>query len=278
MRKQPIFWFVLVLALVVSSCSTGSQPPRPGTPAFYWAAAQEAYRGGDYPKTNSSLQELIRNDSEFSSRARPWQLVIAAGLVQGYSDMADNYERGAKANRENPMPFHKQVTSLRSLAGTSAIEVTEGLHIFMEKEKDPNVRLSFAFPAGNPAQPASLKKVATGMLLQDSERDGMQVDMVQRGALLALCRVTGNPDDTAKTLEKFKGTEVTVPRDVFLFGIARILQEQSELYGPTKLDHPGRYKVMITEALEAVQAVPETKETKALAAKLQAALKKGKTT
>jgi hypothetical protein len=60
--------------------------------------------------------------------------------------------------------------------------------------------------------------------------------------------------------------------------MAKTLQERSELFGPGKLDRPERVKVMSQEALEAVQQIPETKETKALATKLQAILKKLKTT
>lgn len=278
MRTQSILLSVLVLAMGATSCSTGSAPPRPGTPAFYWASAQEAYRNGDFQKADSSLQEIVRIDSEFTVRARPWQIVISAGLAQGFSEMADNYEKGGRMNRENSMPFHKQVTTLRSLASAAAMELTEGFHGFMEKDKDPNVLLAFAYPAGTAAQPAALRKVATGMLIQDSERESMQTDMLQRGVLLSLSRVAGNPDDPAKTLEKFKAGEVRVPREVFLFAIAKSLQEQSELFGSNKLDHPGRLKVMCQEALEALQAIPQTKETKALAAKLQASLKKIKST
>jgi hypothetical protein len=279
MRTQSILLSVLVLALGATSCSTGSAPPRPGTPAFYWASAQEAYRNGDFQKTDSSLSEIVGADSEFTARARPWQLVISAGLAQGYSEMADNYEAGGRLNRENPMPFHKQVTTLRSLANAAAMELTEGFHGFLQKDKDPNVRLTFAFPAGAAAQPAALRKVATGMMLiQDSERESMQTDMLQRGVLLSLCRAAGNPDDPAKTLEKFKAGEVGVPREVFLFAMAKSLQERSELFSSNKLDLPERLKVMCQEALEALQQIPPTKETKALATKLQASLKKVRST
>jgi hypothetical protein len=278
MRTQSILLSIVVLALGATSCSTGSQPPRPGTPAFYWASAQEAYRNGDFQKADSSLSEIVGTDSEFTVRARPWRLVIAAGLAQGYSEMADNYEAGGRQNRENPMPFHKQVTTLRSLANAAAMELTEGFHGFLQKDKNPNVQLSFAFPAGAAAQPAALRKVAAGMMIQDSERDAMQADMLQRGVLLSLCRLAGNPDDPAKTLDKFKAGEVTVPREVFLFAVAKSLQERSELFGSNKLDLPERVKVMCQEALDALQQIPATKESKALATKLQAILKKNRST
>jgi len=106
----------------------------------------------------------------------------------------------------------------------------------------------------------------------------MQTDMLQRGVLLSLCRAAGNPDDPAKTIELFKSGEVRVPREVFLFAMAKSLQERSELFAYNKLDLPERVKVMCQEALDALQQIPQTKETKALAAKLQATLKKIRST
>jgi hypothetical protein len=278
MRTESILLSVLVLALGASSCSSGPEPPRPGTPAFHWASAQEAYRKGDFPQADRSLSEILSTDNEFTARARPWQLVISAGLTQGYSEMADNYEAGARMNRENPMPFRKEVTTLRSLANASAMELTENFHKFLQKDKDPNVLLAFAFPAGSAAQPPALRKVAAGMTIQDSERESMQTDMLQRGVLLSLAQAAGNADDSAKTSEKFKAGEVRVPREVFLFAMAKSLADRSELFGFKKLDLPERLKVMCQEALDALHEIPQTKETKALATRLEAALKKAKST
>ncbi|HTS30677.1 MAG TPA: hypothetical protein VMH81_32615 [Bryobacteraceae bacterium] len=272
------FLGVLVIVVGATSCSSGPRPPAPGTPAFFWAAAQEAYRNGDYPQTDRSLSELVRSDNDYSVRARAWQLVISAGLAQGYSEMADNYEAGAKMNRENPMPFRKQVSTLRSLANAADMELAETFHGFLQKDKDPKVALAFAYPAGSVAPSAALKKVAAGMIILDSERDAMQTDMLQRGVLLSLSRAAGNADDPAKTLEKFKAGDVTVAREVFLFAMAKSLFDQSELYGSKRLDLPERLKVMLQEALDALHEVPQTKESKALTTKLEAAIKKAKST
>ena len=274
MRTPLLPFSALVLAIAATSCSTGPAPPKPGTPAFFWGAARDSYRSGDYQQTGAHLLEVLSTDNEFAARARPWQIVVAAGVARGFAEMADSYEAGGRLNRSNSMPFHKQVTALRSLASTAAMEYTQGAHAFMEKDKEPTVLLAFAFPAGSAAQPGAIRKVATGMLIQDSERDSMQMDMLQRGVLMSVCRAVGSPDDTARAQEMFKAGEVRVPREAFLLAIARELDAQSVLFSPNKMDQPGRFKVMAQEALEALQGVPETKQTKALAAKIQTALKK----
>jgi hypothetical protein len=278
MRTPSLLLGTFLLALVTTSCSSGPTPPRPGTPAFYWNAAKDAYRAGDYVKTDTQLAEIVRTDNEYAARARAWSMVINAGLSQGYSQLSDSFEAGARANRANPMPFRKQVTTLSSLASASDMQLVETLHHFLERDKDPTVLLAFDYPGGAAAEPGSLKRVAGGILIQDSERDALQLAMLQRGVLLSLCRFTGSPDDSAKTLEKFKTPEVRVPREVVLFAVAKTLFDQSEIFGSNKLDQPARLKALCQEALEALKAIPETKETKALAAKIQASLKKLKNT
>lgn len=277
-RDVAIALSILGLLAAGTSCSSGPQPPQPGTPAFYWAAAKETYRAGDFLKASENLQRILVSENEFTARARAWDTVISAGLTQGYIELADNWEAGARANRPNPTPFRKQVSALRSLASASAIQFTEDIHKVMEVDKDPNLLLAFAYPAGAAAPPAGLKRVAGGILVQDSERDLLQAAMLQRGVLLSVCGAVGSPDDAAAAQEKLKTGEFRVPRDTFLLAAAKSLQEQSELFTSTKLDQPNRLKLLSQEALKALGSIPQTKETKSLTDKIQARLKKAKLT
>lgn len=274
MRTQLLQWSVLVLGLTAASCSNGPAPPQPGSPAFLWGGAQTTFRAGDVLRTGESLQRIISTDNEFTARARPWSIVISAGVTQGYLELADAYDVAAKANRANPMPFNKEASALRSLASSSALEFAQGVHGFLDKDKDEKVLLAFEYPTGAAAQPPALARVSSGILIQESEREALKKAMVQRGVLLMLCRVVGSPDDTAKTLETMKGPEVRIPRATFMYAVAKALHDESALFGGTKLDRPDRLKMMCTEALETLKGVPENKDTKQLMAKIQASLKK----
>src|SRR5260370_1738279 len=115
-RWRPLAIALSIMGLLAAgtSCSSVPQPPQPGTPAFYWAAANENYRAGDVLKTDENLQRIIATENEFSARARAWDTMISAGLTQAYIDLADTWEAGARANRNNATPFRKQVSALRS--------------------------------------------------------------------------------------------------------------------------------------------------------------------
>jgi hypothetical protein len=276
--KARLLFLVFLAAILTISCSTGPKGPEPGTPAFYWGAAKEMYHAGNYLKANDDLMEITRGENEFTAKARAMQLVLAAGLTQGYREMADIYDTGAKANRNNPMPFRKEASALRSLAASSAMELAETVHASIDKDTADAVLLAFEFPSGSATQPPALKKVGDGMLLQDSEKELLQAAMLQRGVVMALCRMTGNPDDTAKTLDLFKAGEVKVPRENWRFAEAKLLFDQTELFGSTKLDQPNRMKLLCDESSKALKTVPPSKDTKALDTKIQAALKKIKAT
>jgi hypothetical protein len=278
-------WRAVAVALPVvgllaagMSCSSGPQPPQPGTPAFYWAAANQTWRAGDVLKTDENLQRIIATDNEFSARARAWDAVVSAGLTQAYIDLADTWEAGARANRNNPTPFRKQVSALRSQASASAIQFTEDIHKLVAADKDPTILLAFAYPAGTVAEPAGLKRVSGGIVVQDSEVELLHAAMLQRGVLLSICRAVGSPDDAAATQEKLKTAEYRAPRDTFLLGIARSMSDQSELFTGTKLDQPARLKLMSQEALKVIEAIPPTKETRQISDKIQARLKKANIT
>jgi hypothetical protein len=123
-----------------------------------------------------------------------------------------------------------------------------------------------------------LKRVAGGILVQDSERDLLQAAMLQRAVLLSVCAAVGSRDDAAGAQEKMKTGEFRVPRDTFLLAAAKSLSEQSELFTGTKLDQPNKLKLMSQEAVEVLQPLPQTKETKSLTDKIQARLKKARIT
>jgi len=269
---------VVLLVLFTTACASGPQGPQPGTPGFFWAAAKDTWRAGDYVKTSEHLQRILASENEFTARARAWDTVISAGLAQGYIELADTWEAGARMNRANPTPFRKQVSTLRGLASASAIQYTEDMHKLMDASKDPEIVLAFAFPAGGVGLPVAMKRISGGILIQDSESDLLQSAMLQRGVVLAVCAALGHPDDSAAAQEKLKTAEFKVPRDTYLLAAARSMQSQSELFTGTKLDQPARLKMMSQEASEALKALPPTKETKQLEEKIQARLKKAKVT
>ena len=273
MKVPPLLWGVMALGTVSTSCSTG---PAPGTPAFLWNAAKQTYESGDFIKAHDNLQDIVQSENEYTSRARAWLMVLAAGLTQGHAELADAYEAGAGKNRTNPLAFRKEVSAQRHLAATSALELAQAARSFREKDQAPEVMLAFAYPTGSVNQPPGLKKVSDGTIIPDSEKAQLETTMVRRGVVLAASAAVGSPEDPAKALENFKAGEAHVPRGTFLYATAKALADNADLFSSKKLDQVDRFKVMYEEASQALRLIPETKETKQLDYTIKSKLKKGK--
>jgi hypothetical protein len=264
---------VLLCACVLGSCSQGPAPVRPGTPAFFWAAADAAWRAGDYSKTNESLSQLATGDSEFAARARVWQLIVASGLAEGYTDLADAYESGARSNRNDAAGFREQVRLARSAASQLSLQAAETLRKFLDTDKNANVGFAFAFPQAEAPAPALLAKLNKGILLKGAEADSLEKAMLHRGVSQAAARAAGIKPDAADAAEAFKKE---IPREQFLVASASSMVEQSRLFGPKKLDQPQRLMALCGLAQEALTLAPPSAKTKELQVKIKAALGKRK--
>jgi len=262
---------LLASCLILISCS-GSSGPEPGTPAFYWAAAQETFGTKDYVKTVEHLEKIVATDNEYTARARPWLLVMTSGMTRGYMDLADNFEAGARANKANPMDFRRSTNTYREQADRLAIEFAETFAKF-EQGKDDPVPIAFPFPTGSAAPVMELTKASTGVLLAPGEIDSAERHAIARGVLLQASAAVGAPDDVAKAQELFKSPTLTVPRATFVTLMASTLFDESKLYGMRQIDKPDRVKIFCTRALDALKTVPETKETKDLSTKIAKSLK-----
>lgn len=261
------------ILMTAVSCSTGPSPPAKGTPAFYWAAAQENYKTGDYIKASEQLEQLTKSDNEYSARAWPWRLVLLSGLAQGYIDLADHFEYGARANKANPSPFRKYVSDYRSNAQRLTLQFAEAYKTF-EKKLPEKMELAFDPPMGTANQPAVLTKVSNGILATPGEIEPAQRDMLRRSVLLSACRAAGSPKDAAKLAELLKSGQAAVPRNVFVQAMAESLVDQAALFERQKLDLPDRRKFFLSNAIEALKTLPESKEIKEVRLKAESGLKK----
>lgn len=261
------------MCLLLAACSSGPAAPEKGTPAFYWQAAKETFASGDYLKTLDHLDALNKTDNEFTARAQAWRLALTAGMTKGFIDLADNYEYGARANKANPMPFRRAVSDYRGKAAQLSLSFAEAFEKFEKTNKDPQVALAFAFPTGSAALPPLIAKVSQGIQLEPSEADGLQKRMLERSVVLMAAGAAGAPGDTAKAQEMFKSGELKVSRDAFVLSMASVLYDQSQIFVPTKLDNPDRLKYFAEHAMDAAKTVPDSKDSKEVIAKIQAALK-----
>ena len=273
MQPRHSFLPVALMWILISSCSSGPAPPAKGTPAFYWQAASETFPQMDYLKTSDHLGQIIRTDNEFTVRARVWQLVLTAGLTDGYHELVKQFEYGARARKQDPTEFRRLRGTSLSPAIVRAQQFAETFERFEKSKPGVEIELAFGFPAGSAAEPPQFAKAGQGMIMTPTEIDEMQKNSLLRGVVLAAARAVGATNDVAKARDLIK-PGAKIPRDVFLIGMAGFLYEFADLFGPLKQDVPDKQKFFLTHAQEALAGIPDSKELKDLKKKIDEAMKK----
>lgn len=278
-RKSVLYILIITLFVILNGCgdtgggTASTAAAKPGTPAFFWATAKNAWQNGDYLRTAENLAKITGSDNEYRGRAQAWLLLLNGGLTEGYMEAAKAFDTGAKANPKNSVALRKRASQARSFAKATALQSVEAMHFYTDKVKDEKLALEIGAPAGTLNDPPVLQKILKGLVPPDAEIESMQAALLQKGVLASACRAAGAPSDSAKTIEMFKQEPFQLTRPVFLLGMASGMNDQMALFGPKQLDEPVRQKLMGAEALEAVKAIPATKESKELEKKLEKAVK-----
>lgn len=261
---------VFFSALFWLGCSSG---PAPNTPPWYWQAAQETYRAGDYSKAIDHLSEIAQPGGEFAERAQPFRLVLAAGMASGYADLAEAFEAGARMNQKAATEFRRRMNVYRSQANRRAVSFAEYYAAFRKAGPGESIPIAFPYPSGSPLPVAELTKAGQGIVLSETELATAERRAIARAILMAACRAVGAEEDTAKAQQIFSGENVTVPKATFLLAMAKELSELGELYGPAKMNEPDKLKAFNEQALETLKALPESAESKKLIEKIEKTLK-----
>lgn len=270
----PFFLASLCLLLAVVSCTSGPPSVAPGSPAFYWKAANETYAAGDFAKAALNLEDLVKKESEFTARAQPWRLVVTAGLAKGYAELADNFEYGARANKANPTPFRTQLANYRSSAGRYALQYAETFLSFEKHDHTQAVPMAFPFPTGNPAKVAELARIANGILLPPAQMPPVEKRVLSRTVVLAVAGAVGAGEDVAKARETLGAAGGQIGHDLFALYLAQTFYDLSWIFSRDKLNLPDRVELFCNEGLDAAKSIKEqTKESKKVASNLEKLLK-----
>jgi hypothetical protein len=263
--------------LGLTSCSSGPEKAKPGTPGFFWEAAGETFATRDYLKTTEHLRRVIRTENEFTGRALPWRLVVSGGLAQAYIDLADDFRQGIKTHQIAPGSLRKLMTDYRVTAETRSLEFAETFIAFMKAPKAENVILEFPFPtATSMAEIAERKRIQGGLqpsadLLVSAERR-----MIERAVPALAAAAVGAPGDEAKAQSLFQAGKAQVPREVFMEAMVKALYNQTELYSRELMNKPDRLQLFADQGLAALKTMAENQQNKELATNFEMLVKSSK--
>ena len=260
---RPVSAIALVLPLLLlSGCGGGGPAPiKPGTNAFYWQAANENFAKGDYLKASDQLERVMRTPNDFTPKARAWRMALLSGMMNGYRELADQYELGGRANKANPGTFRKLTSNYRGMASRSAVALAQAYEDFTKDQPQGDVQISFPYPGrGTMGMPPAAAKVAAGNVPTESDIASVEASMLQRGVLRAVCDMVGAPGDSSKAQEIMKTIPMQAPRPAFELGMAKAFYDASNIFNPFKGSEPVRQRVMLDTAAKALKNGPGDKD------------------
>lgn len=261
-------------ALTLASCSSGPEPIRPGTPAYYWQVANENYSKGDFQKTREWLEKITKaSRNDFTAKAWIFQLIVHSGTIRGHAELADEFELGERVNKGASMKFHKHTAGFRGQAARSGLNLHEAYNEFEKAFPEGDVTADFNVPAGSLAAPAGIAKIQTGHLPPDAEVPPLGSAMTQRGVIEQICELAGSAGDAAKAQTAMKTPPVTIPRGAFELTMAKSFYDISKIYGARKENDTNKQEAFCTLALKAAARAPESPDVKELKNKIEKDLK-----
>lgn len=255
----------LCLSLVSCSESGKPRPPQPGTPPFFWAAANNAWQKGNIEVTAERLRDITSSQNEFTARAQVWLMAISTGLAQAEMDWSNVLDEGRLKARDSNFDYRRHISAARSASGQQAMRAIEIAHDFVPKLTDPEIPLDFKPIAGSAEMPPDLARISQGYPVQPVDLDKMRNLMHVRGVVRASTRLAAAAADPGKT---------KITRDAYMLHLAKELMDLTALYAPKKLDQPARIKLLCEEAGEALKAIPASDETKKLQQRIDGVVKK----
>ena len=248
----PAFLGALGAACLFTACSGGdSTAVQFGTPAWYWQAAQDTFKSGDFSKADQHLAEIVKGDNEWKQRAAVWQVVLLTGLVRGNKDIVEACKQGMEQNKAAIATLQNPVQQHQRDARKFTVELLESWTDLKQAIGDgQTIAFNFPFPAGNASESPILGTIRKGTVLDAVQLAEAVNATLQRGVLLDLTEYVGARDDVPKAQAMFNTLPVQVPAVEFWNEVGVNLFEMSPLFGVKQINEPRIRKLVLERSLD----------------------------
>lgn len=245
---------ILGAACLFTACSGGdSDTARFGTPAWYWQAAQDTFKTGDFGKTDEHLAELVKGDSEWKQRAAVWQVVLLTGLVRGNRELVDACKQGMEEKKSSIDALQNPLRQYQRDARQYTIELLESWAKLKKAMGDgPSLPLDFPFPPGNASESPVVAGIRMGNPPDAAQMAEAAKATLQRGVLQDVTKYVGAGEDMAKAQGMFNNLPVQVAAVEFWNHVGNNLFEMSSLFEVRQINDPTVRKIMLERSLDAL--------------------------
>lgn len=238
----------VLLAAALAACS----PPPPGTQ--YWKQVNREYQSKDYADTLAYLDEVLRTRNDFTERASALKVTLLGALTRADLEIEQACWKGIYHVAEWDSKFFKTCTTqYRRQAKVHTLALLEALNEFEEvTSTSDTVLLDFPLPEAGVRPNSVIGRIGVGVIAVDKVFEPAVVRTVDRHIILQATDLIA-ASEAPKALEAFETPPVTVPKTVFLVGVAQTLEATAEVFEPGRLDDSRTRSVVLKRARECLE-------------------------
>jgi hypothetical protein len=179
------FWFSLIAlaGMVLASCSA---PQKPIGPERDYENAKDMFKRGRFDRAADLTDKLATASppTAFTERARVLRVVIFAGELKSYKELAEAYDKGTEKTLDTHVKAEYGVLRHDDLqyAGKAALGLAETTHqLVTDGVIAKELTLELSLPASEgPAEVKDLKRVAEGGALNPDEEESLARDSLRK--------------------------------------------------------------------------------------------------
>ncbi|MDD5543649.1 MAG: hypothetical protein PHX83_10795 [Acidobacteriia bacterium] len=266
LKRSLALVLIVMLSLLVLSCSLKSNEPNPATPEGRFELAKKEFAAGRFEKAAGYAAKILKDtpNHELAASAALLEMTVYAGLAEGYREVAKTYIDGRNFTRDVRVKneFRNRAFDVYKSEKAYALTFFESFEAFAKKmDKGKALTFQVNYPQAEAGPRLAYEKVAKGILISDEEHFKDQEETLRNGVWMALTSFVGAGGDRAKAKTLLAAGNVTVTPGEFLLAVAQFYHRQEPLFDRMALNEAQNFKAFcehtndtVVQSIEALKA------------------------
>ena len=238
-----LFLLISVLGVSITACTPAPEG------ANYWIQVQREWESRDYPDTLNYLNDVLRNDNTFNTRASVLKVTILGGMARAALEIEDACATGIYLVAQwDTKPYKNCIDQFRFQARSRILGLMDALGEFDKTTAGTDtLSLDFSLPDASAGASSMVGRTGVGAMPVEKAFEAAIPRVVDRQLVLQVQDSVGAEEFKA-TLGMFQSPPVTVSKAQFLLGISKTLLVAAIVFDKDRLDDEPKRTAVLTRA------------------------------
>jgi len=238
-----LFLLISVLGVSITACTPAPEG------ANYWIQVQREWESRDYPDTLNYLNDVLRNENTFNTRASVLKVTILGGMARAALEIEDACATGIYLVAQwDTKPYKNCIDQFRFQARSRILGLMDALGEFDKTTAGTDtLSLDFSLPDASAGASSMVGRTGVGAMPVEKAFEAAIPRVVDRQLVLQVQDSVGAEEFKA-TLGMFQSPPVTVSKAQFLLGISKTLLVAAIVFDKDRLDDEPKRTAVLTRA------------------------------